>query len=596
MDATASRPPDQGYSKLHFIPEFALDIKQKININHCVVHRTKNRSPICLKNDEHCPYASPFGNECKHPLVDQIAEADIRQTLGTNEILSAFSKQVFELTAASSATHDLDALLKQIFNIWHGYRDFFLEQRGAIVLVNPRGYYFQVAQYGMEPTWKTDFRWQQNFFDHAAIFPGSLIRSSLLNDTALGGNRKLLLLPLTAENQFIGYAVLFAELSYQPTPIHLDFMADLSRGLSGLVQRSITHEILQIRDLELEESRTEAFSSLRMASKYRDDDTGWHIMRMTHFAVSIAKALGLPDKQRELLSFVAPMHDVGKIGIPDAILLKPDRLTPEEFEVIKTHTVIGVNILTGKDSLIVAARDIAQSHHERWDGKGYPNGLAGDAISILARICAVADVFDALLSSRSYKNAWTIEKATEWIISESGKSFDPAVVRAFETAMPEILRIRELYRDDIIDPKKSIALLPLPPRANAWVKWNESLSVGIETIDEHHRYLLDLINDLFEVVKNKRGIREIAKLLKATDAYAKVHFRTEEQMMQHHGYEGIHRQEQQHYAFEAKIQEFYEELHCNPLVAQFDVLSYLRDWLIHHISIEDAGLHSMTLA
>ena len=212
----------------------------------------------------------------------------------------------------------------------------------------------------------------------------------------------------------------------------------------------------------------------------------------------------------------------------------------------------------------------------------------------MGRMIAVADVFDALTSIRPYKEPWSVEEAKEWIVLESGKYFDPAVVRAFEVAMPEILRIRELYRDDIIDPNKTLSLPLLPQRTNTWVEWDESLSVGINTIDEHHRYLFDLINDLYEVVSNKSGAREVARLVKATDAYAKVHFRAEEKMMKHYGYEGIHLQEQQHHAFEAKIREFYEELHVNPLVAQFDVLSYLRDWLVHHIRMEDSKLRSLT--
>lgn len=136
-------------------------------------------------------------------------------------------------------------------------------------------------------------------------------------------------------------------------------------------------------------------------------------------------------------------------------------------------------------------------------------------------------------------------------------------------------------------------MLRLPVRENAWVEWHEDLSVGIDTIDEHHRYLFDLINDLFEVVSNKRGVREVARLIMCADSYARVHFRIEEQMMQHYQFEGIHRQEQQHHAFEAKIREFYAELHDNPLIAQFDVLSYLRDWLIHHIRVEDAQLRTL---
>jgi hemerythrin-like metal-binding protein len=567
-----------------------------VDISNCLVHRTRHHMAICMRNDEHCAYATPFGNECRHPQLDQIAEAELKRPSGADEFLSVISKRVFELTSTASVAHDLDSSLKQIIAILLDSRALPLDPLLAIVLASPRKDYFQVAQYGMTPTWKTAFRWQTEFFERADVLPGGLVRSSTLDDAALGGRRKVLLVPLEAENKLTGYAVLFTGLSYQPTPAHLCFLSELAQGISGVVQRSITREILQMRDFELGESRTTAFHSLALASQYRDDDTGWHIMRMTQFAVTIAKAMGLSEKQRDLLRQAAPMHDVGKIGIPDSILLKPAGLTPDEFDVIKSHTIIGANILAGKDPLIAAARDIARSHHERWDGTGYPDGLAGENISVLARICAVADVFDALLSTRPYKKPWTVEMACEWIVSESGKSFDPAVVRAFEATMPEILRIRELYRDDVIDPHKSMALLPLPPRASAWVKWNESLSTGIDTIDEHHRYLFDLINDLFEVVKHKRGAGEIAKLLKATDAYAQVHFRTEEQMMRHYGYDGIYRQEQQHHAFEARIQEFYEELHENPLVAQFNVLSYLRDWLIHHISIDDAELRSLTRA
>jgi len=504
------------------------------------------------------------------------------------------SKLVFDLTVSNSFTSDLDILLERLFVVLRDSSDLPLEPHGAVILLNPRRYYFQVAQFGMEPAWKTDYRWQLSSFDDAVDLPDSLVQSNVLNDFPVRGeSRQLLLLPLNMENQLIGYVVLFAPLSYHPSKLHLDFLSDLSRALSGLVQRALGIETLRIRELELEEARADAIQSLGVASEYRDNETGWHIMRMTNFAQAIAKALGVSPEQRELLYMAAPMHDVGKIGISDAILLKPGKLTTDEFDTMKTHTDIGVSILKGNDSLIAAARDIAGSHHERWDGTGYPQGLAGDAIPMLARICAVADVFDALTSIRPYKKPWTVKEATDLIMSESGKYFDPAVVRAFEAAMPEILRIRELYRDDIIDPTKPITLPPLPLRSTVWAEWDDSLSVGINTIDEHHRYLLDLINDLYEVVSNKRGAREVARLVKATDAYAKVHFRAEEKMMQHYGYAGIRRQEQQHHEFEAKIREFYEELHDNPLVAQFDVLSYLRDWLIHHIRVEDAQLRSL---
>ena len=510
--------------------------------------------------------------------------------------LLAISQIVYELTVTNSVTSDLDVLLERLFTMLHDNHDLPLEFRGAVVLLNPRGRYFQVAQFGMEPAWKTDFQWQLNAFDDPQTFSGSMIKSCVLEDYPLKGNKKqLLLLPLLEEEHLNGYVVMFASTSYLPSETHLEFLTSLSRALSGLVQLALNIETMKIRELELEEARADAIQSLGVASEYRDNETGWHIMRMTNYAQVIAKALGMSESDRELLYMAAPMHDVGKIGIADAILLKPGKLTAEEFEVMKTHADIGVNILKGNDALIAAARDIAGSHHERWDGTGYPNGLKGEEIPMLARICAVADVFDALTSIRPYKKPWSVEDAVDSIKSDSGTYFDPAVVNAFVAAMPEVLRIRELYRDDIIDPHKSITLPPLPPRANTWVQWDEGLNVGIDAIDEHHRYLFDLINDLYEVVSQKRGARDVARLVKATDAYAKVHFRAEEKMMQHYGYEGIHRQETQHHAFEAKIGEFYEELHANPLVAQYDVLAYLRDWLIHHIRVEDAQLSSLVV-
>jgi len=516
------------------------------------------------------------------------------------EKLKVISEIVFELTVTSSLSSDLDALLERLFTIVGKYKELPVEPHGAVVLLNPRGRYFQVAQYGLEAVWKSDLQWDRGCFASAKISNDSFVESLCLQSDSENNKLKVpqcfFLLPLTVDGHGIGYTVLFLPTDYEVTPIHKEFMNDLARSLSSLVSRVLTTETLKIRELELEEARADAIRSLGVASEYRDNETGLHIMRMTNYAQVIAKALGLPTEQRELLYVAAPMHDVGKIGIADAVLLKPGKLTSEEFDVMKTHTNIGVTILTGNDALIAAARDIAGSHHERWDGKGYPNGLSGNNIPILARVCAVADVFDALTSSRPYKKAWAVEDAVNLVVSESGGYFDPEIVAAFNTAMPEILRIRELYRDDIIDPKQILRLPPLEMRENAWIPWDESLSVGIDIIDEHHRYLFDLINDLFEVVTGKRGAREVARVIKALDAYAKVHFRSEELMMKHYDFEGVDRQEHQHHAFEAKINEFYEELYANPLVAQFDVLSYLRAWLVTHIKVEDAQLRSLVSA
>jgi hemerythrin-like metal-binding protein len=512
----------------------------------------------------------------------------------------AISKLVFQLTVGSGFSSDLDILLERLFETLHDYPELPVEPRGAILLLNPRGKYFQVAQFGMDPAWKTDFQWETGIFAYSSVSETCMVEDMLVpainGEDSDEGMARLILLPLRNEGQCIGYTVLFAPAGYQMSAPHKNFLTDLSNALSGLVNRTLTLETLHIRELELEEARASAIRTLGVASEYRDNETGWHIMRMTNFAQAIARALDLPEAVRELLYIAAPMHDVGKIGIADAILLKPGKLSPEEFEIMKTHTSIGVTILNGEDALIAAAREIAGCHHERWDGNGYPDGLKGEQIPIMARICSIADVFDALTSTRPYKEPWSPKEAYAWIIGQSGTHFDPAVVKAFEKSFPEILRIRELYRDDIIDPKQVLKLPPLKRSAEGWVSWNDNLSVGIGTIDEHHRYLFDLINDMYDVVINKRGVRYVARLIKALDAYAKVHFRAEENMMSHYGYVGIKSQQQQHHAFEEKILEFYRELSVNPLVAQFDVLLYLRTWLVNHIVVEDAKLRSLVSA
>lgn len=179
---------------------------------------------------------------------------------------------------------------------------------------------------------------------------------------------------------------------------------------------------------------------LARAIEARDGDTGGHVSRMATICMLIAHELGLEPERCRTIYLAAPLHDVGKIGIPDAILTKPGRLSPEEFSVMKRHVEIGVKILeNGNSSLVQVAEIIAGGHHERWDGTGYPHGLSGTEIPIEARIAAVADVFDALCSERPYKRAWTLTEARNEIIAQSGRHFDPACVDAFIKCWPEIV-------------------------------------------------------------------------------------------------------------------------------------------------------------
>lgn len=188
------------------------------------------------------------------------------------------------------------------------------------------------------------------------------------------------------------------------------------------------------RTRDLEQARFEILARLALAAEYRDDATQQHASRIGRTAGLLAVALGLHDPDVALISRAAPLHDIGKIGIPDAILLKPGKLTDEEFRAMKAHTTIGAEILSGSSSpLLRLGERIALSHHERWDGRGYAQCLCGEQIPIASRIVAVADVFDALTHERPYKQAWPVEQAVAEILDERGRQFDPNVVDAFSS-------------------------------------------------------------------------------------------------------------------------------------------------------------------
>ncbi|MBF0142756.1 MAG: response regulator [Magnetococcales bacterium] len=211
-------------------------------------------------------------------------------------------------------------------------------------------------------------------------------------------------------------------------------------------RNQVLEERVWERTRELHQTRLEVIRRLGRASEYRDNETGLHILRMSQWAERIGRAAGLRDGECDTLLNASPMHDVGKLGIPDRVLLKPGKLDPEEWAIMKTHTTIGAELLSGNDSdLLEVARLIALTHHERWDGGGYPQGLSGVGIPLLARITTLADVFDALLARRPYKEAWPVERAVAEIRRESGRQFDPDLVEVFTGILPELLAIhREL--------------------------------------------------------------------------------------------------------------------------------------------------------
>ena len=224
-------------------------------------------------------------------------------------------------------------------------------------------------------------------------------------------------------------------------------------------QNEILEQKVRQRTKALQDTRLQVVRHLGRAAEYRDNETGLHIIRMSKIAALLGKAFGMTDYMCDLLLNASPMHDIGKIGIPDHILLKPGKLEPNEWAVMQSHAQIGANILSGDDSdLMIMAHDIALTHHENWDGTGYPKGLKGTAIPLVGRITALADVFDALTSERPYKKAWSIEKAVKLIKAESGQHFDPTLVELFLEHLAEIIAIKvEFSEPERLDNRQNLA-------------------------------------------------------------------------------------------------------------------------------------------
>jgi putative two-component system response regulator len=216
--------------------------------------------------------------------------------------------------------------------------------------------------------------------------------------------------------------------------------------------------LVQERTKSLQKAHLEIVQCLGRAAEFKDNETGLHVLRMSRYSGVLAQQVTDNDSWSELLFNAASMHDIGKIGIPDNVLLKPGKLNSEEWTIMQKHVEYGVKILGLPESdLLILAVEVAQYHHEKWDGTGYPDRLSGKNIPLSARIVAIADVFDALTSERPYKAAWSVEKALALIESQSGKHFDPELVLHFQTCLPKVLEIKAQYMD-----------LPIKATAEEW--------------------------------------------------------------------------------------------------------------------------------
>ncbi len=229
-------------------------------------------------------------------------------------------------------------------------------------------------------------------------------------------------------------------------------MLSLRRSQKALADRAawLAEKVAEATSEILDRER-EMITRLSRAAEFRDPETGAHIMRMAHYSRLIAEQIGLSQEEQDLILAAAPMHDVGKIAIPDHILLKPGRLDETELEIMKTHAEKGYEILRGsKSKMLDLAALIAWTHHEKIDGSGYPRGLKGEDIPIQGRIVAVADVFDALTSERPYKQAWEIERAIQWLREGEGQHFDPVCVEAFLARRDDFLEIKFSFQDAVL--------------------------------------------------------------------------------------------------------------------------------------------------
>lgn len=234
---------------------------------------------------------------------------------------------------------------------------------------------------------------------------------------------------------------------------------EVALRVRNIMESRFLHKALKYQNRELEErvkertqqlyeAQSKVIEVLGKAAEYRDNETGMHVVRMSQSCAIVARELGLSDAECDLILRASPMHDIGKIAIPDEVLLKPGILDSGEWETMKTHSAVGAEILGGYDSeLMRVAAEIARTHHERWDGHGYPAGLKGEQIPLYTRVVSVCDVFDALTSERPYKKAWSVKEAMDYLYAHAGSQFDPVVVESFGRVLDRVIALRYRFPD-----------------------------------------------------------------------------------------------------------------------------------------------------
>jgi hemerythrin-like metal-binding protein len=486
------------------------------------------------------------------------------------EALSRAAGVLLEMSnEASSPERLLDALLAAVSAI----DDPAPEHEGALLLADGGGHPIPVACRGVVTTGELEPRrlTSRPFGSNATVIDRHVVLRLLHDDGRPCG--------------FLVIAPFWTD--WKVLQERLELLEALVPILSLALTRAIVLSIAELRDFETQLAELDALQRLVVAEELHDIDNGLHVLRVAHYCKAIASAAGLDGASIDLIFKAAVLHDIGKIAISDAILRSPRHLSDAEFEIVKTHTLIGEQILSGKGSVITVARVIAGSHHERWDGTGYPRGLRETDIPLHGRICAIADVFDALATRRPYKEPWEIPDILDYMSAQAGTQFDPNIVEAFFAALPEILKFREVYSDQMLLTAGSNDLVPVSGSGRASLVWQDDYASGIHTIDVHHRYLFELTDELAGALRQGGRIGEVAAAFKALESYTRIHFREEERLMKECGYRRLAQHRREHADFITTLEEGWDAMHRNPLFAGHGLLEFLKRWLVDHITISD---------
>ena len=391
---------------------------------------------------------------------------------------------------------------------------------------------------------------------------------------------------LRGDEEVIGVIVLYLEEHHHPHPEERTFTAMLGQAVANILRHRSLDLLSEIGRVRLERAHVDIMTKLVAAAEYRDNETGHHLKRMSEYSVIIGRTIGLSTEDLDLLEVAAPMHDIGKVGIPDEILMKPGKLTAEEFAIMKEHPQIGANILSGDNSLMVASREIALGHHEKWDGSGYPNGLVRAEIPLFARICALADVFDALTTRRPYKEPWALDRTLDFMRSGAGAHFDPDLVEALFQSLDEILEVSSMFRDHESGQDLSMRTAPSLESGDSNPFRLEGLRLteapGVEVVARQHRFILDIAQRL-ETASISMDTRELFDCLSGLHRNLSIYFVNEENLMRQYAYPGAEVHEQSHRELAGLAADFLADLEVVPLAVSFAASRSIGQWARDHV-------------